>query len=305
MSRGGRALPSIVARAFAIVMAVLVACDQGRPPPPAPAGTAQDGELAYLPGETDLVVRLDLPRLRASKLWPTYEGEVARLVIPFTVGCGYQPLDEAASLVFGIQVAAAGPARSVLRGIDREKLRRCLLALYPAWSVTFEGDVTRVDGAGGAYALSFVDPTTLVMQGGRDARKPVAIQIVRDAPLARDAALSRVLHALPHAGVTLASRPGSAAVAESWKQLGVHLESLSGHLDLDTQLTLEVSLVLGTSDEAKQLTEVVGDQLGSESFKSLFDRIGVTVHGETSTLDLALGEDKLAKLVAMYASLWR
>jgi len=74
-------------RTLALIL-LLAACDAGeKPTPPSPTAkppitvTRDDQpDARYLPADSDLVVRLDVPALRRAKLWTTYGREVSNLL---------------------------------------------------------------------------------------------------------------------------------------------------------------------------------------------------------------------------------
>src|SRR5258706_8057363 len=110
-----------------ILMSLVAACDAGEtkhaPPPPIKPSTnvvttVAGSDLSYLPADSDIVVQVDVKALRRSKLWPSYEADVAKLLVPGFAHCDYKPLSDATSIVIGVPLKAK-LGIFVIRGVDR------------------------------------------------------------------------------------------------------------------------------------------------------------------------------------------
>jgi hypothetical protein len=272
-------------------------CDAGAradPPPhpielPKPAPLVNEPNLAYLPVDADLVMRIDVATLRKSKLFATYERYIAKQLVSGTAECEYQLLDDVTSVMVGV---ALKPEHEVLvfRGIDRDKMMRCLRMPDAA---KFDGDFATVKNKSTFDVLTFVDAKTMVVNRAKEATRPALV-----ANTTQDTALIAALRNLPpKAGFAVASRPGDEELATKWSTLGAHLETMSGTLDLDAQLKIEVAIVLKTPDEATRVTNELKGQF--KSLEQTFDRIDVNAQDRTMTVEIVLGETKLASLMSM------
>jgi hypothetical protein len=278
----------------------LVACDAGVKPEPAPRpieiakpAPAKIGEpdLTYVPADADIVMRVNIVTLRKSKLYPTYEGAIAKVLVPGVTDCAYQPLDDLTSVMVGVTLKSERDVL-VFRGIDRDKMLRCLHAPNHAM---FDGDFATVKNKTTVDVLTFVDATTMLVERAKEATRPT-LQV----NTAQDTALIDVLHKLPpQASFAIATRPGSEEVTSKWSSIGAHLEALYGTIDVDAQLKLEAAMVMKTADEATQLTNMMKTQLKNQQITALFDRLDINAQDRTITLDVVLGEAKLAALVHM------
>lgn len=192
------AVSQLGVRSIALIC-LLVACDAGVKPEPPPKKVEiklpeppklVEPNLAYLPADADLVIKLDVATLRKSKLWPTYVADVAKQLLSGTTACAdYQPLaDDVTSVMIGVTI---NPERSVLvfRGIDRAKMQRCL---HEPKDATFDDGFTTVKNKTTVDVATFVDKTTMVVARAKEATRP-ALQ----ANTVQDTALIAALRKLP------------------------------------------------------------------------------------------------------------
>src|SRR5450432_2292957 len=282
------------------LICLLAACDAGAKPEPPPRVEIKlpappklvDPNLAYLPANADLVIKIDAATLRKSKLWPTYVADVAKQVNPGTTQCAdYQPLNDVTSVMIGVTLK---PDRSVLvfRGIDRTKMLQCLHAPNAA---IFDGDFATVKNKNTIDVLTFSEATTMVVGRSKEATRPDV-----QANTVQDPALIAALKNLPaKAGFAIASRPGDQEFGTKMASMGAHLEALYGTVDVDAQLKLRLAMAMKTPEETTQLTTMMKGQINSQQVTAMFDRIEVNAQDRTMTLDLVLGETKLASLVSM------
>jgi hypothetical protein len=295
----------------------LAACDAGeKPAPPAapqPAPTVKQpvvvgADLTYLPAESDLMIHIDVTRLRKSKLWPTYAPDLAKLLVPAFASCGDSALGQLATVDIGI-VLAAELEVYVFRGLDRDNTLACLRAKSETRTTTFDGDFVTVTSKNGANSvLTFVDARTMVMQGAKQTKQTLqhALQAGADAPLGKNEQFAAVLNkAGRSAAMTIASRPGSESITAQMAIVGVKVSHLWGTLDAGDRLELHYAMVVGSADEANKLGHTMEGQLHSPQVKQMFDHIGARTQGDTVSLDVVLSEAKLASLVAMLRPMMR
>jgi hypothetical protein len=291
----------------AALICLLVACDAGvKPEPPTPAPAKHEEapaaivgpNLAYLAADSDMIIHVDVAALRQGKLWPTYESRVANLMLP-NFGCDYAPVREVATVEIGVTIKT-GLGVFVVRGIDRNKTLECL---HKSSGAHFDGDFVTVTHGGATDVLTFVDATTMLLQKGKQPTKATLTQVVHDgnAPLRTDQAYAAAIKRLPpHANVTTVSRPNSEEMQSKWKQMGIQFRYFYGSMDVtEVGLQLQFAMVLGTADQATQLTTLMQAQLKSAQVNQLFDRFEVAANGDTTNMKIGINETKLASLVRM------
>lgn len=290
---GAPAVSQLGVRTIAL-LCVLVACDAGEnksnAPVPIPvmpkAPPVLDGpDLTYIPANADLVFRIDVARLRTSKLWPLYSNVLERSLIPGKL-CEHA-LDGVTTVMIGMDVTAEKNVL-VFHGIDQQTLQTCL---HQPGAATFDGAFATVHNTNTYDVLTFVARSTMVVERARQATRPVL-----DTNVQHDGALVAALAKLPtKAGMVMASRPSSKDLAAKWATLGTHLEAVTGTLTTDDDMKLEVAMVLQTHDEAEKLASMVQGQLKATT--TMVDRADATAQDRTVTITVALGEPKLKTLM--------
>lgn len=196
-------------RAAALGALVLVACKKSSGPPPSPA-------LRFLPASPDLVLRLDMKRIRAWALYdkaaPIALAGAAKLLEDAKQRCNLDVIGDATSIVIARRGALlAGDLTLVVAGLDRAKVTSCLQAIATqasVLSITLDGDVVQASIAdrpvasgaflpGGEIVLVSRDGAGVapdawkaeVTQGATtipaywaelDAKQPIAIRVVDD-----------------------------------------------------------------------------------------------------------------------------
>ncbi|HTL34752.1 MAG TPA: hypothetical protein VL326_16605 [Kofleriaceae bacterium] len=304
-------------RALALVVC-LAACDAGAKPEPAakapepnkpavripekqPAATGFN--LRFLPADSDVIVHVDVAKLRKSKLWPTYTNDARNLIAPGFAGCTYDPLTQASTVDIGVPITSQ-LTTFVLRGIDREQAMGCFRSLNGNNPVkaTFDGDYITWTSTQAVRVGTFVDDHTLVVQSSKaPTKQTLKSAIDAGTPLAQSNELAVVMgRAKTSAAITAISRPGSEAVSKSMAQTGVKLSFFYGSIDLGDQLTLLYAMDLGTTDEAAQTVKMMKAQMDAPAVKQMFDRFETTSQDKTVSLEVVLGETKLASLAGMF-----
>jgi hypothetical protein len=158
-------------RIATMILCLVVACEAGEKPAPPPtpakpqwtATTIVGPDLTYLPADSDVIIKVDVAALRRTKLWSTYEHDVAKLLLP-SFECEYAPLRDVSTVEIGVSFKS-DLAVFVVRGLDRDKTLHCLHASSTA---RFDGDVVTVTAPSGMVDIvTFVDRSTMVMQEGK------------------------------------------------------------------------------------------------------------------------------------------
>jgi hypothetical protein len=158
--------------------------------------------------------------------------------------------------------------------------------------------------------LTFVDDHTLVVVRSKDQAQAPTKQTLQQvlaggAPLRNNAQLAGVLSRTKiSAGFVAVSRPQSEAIRKSIAQTGVAPAYFYGSIDLAERFDLHYAMDMRSPDDATQVANMMKGQLGSAQIKSMFDRIEVGAQDKTVTLDVTLGETKLASLAGMLRGLF-
>jgi hypothetical protein len=273
------------------------------PQPTALPGIASSDPLAWVPADSDLVMRIDVASLRKSPLWPKYAATVREVLTPSFIGCNYDPLAEVSSVSVGIPMNAAELGIFVVRGADRAKTLQCLhtSTTISNETVTFDGDyVTLTNKSGAVNIFTFVDDKTLVMQGSKNPTKQTlaaALQI--GAPLRQDTGYLELEKKLrPGAVLTMVARPNATALLKKIEDnLGAPTRGFYAWFHVADRVESQVTIELATAQDAAAVAERMQPQL--EMTKNFIDRLEAHATGATLTLDIAITEAQIKQIVAM------
>jgi hypothetical protein len=306
-------------RALALILGVLAACDAGaKPPPPEavkPVAKSPQPEMAvggfalqYMPADADLLVQLDVAVLRSqSKLWAKYGSVIAKPLRELQPGCAYDPLQDITTITMGLW-PETNRGVYVVRGIDRDKTLTCVRGRR-ADSLALDGDFVIHTDTSGTGVMKFVDAHTLVVQTAREATKDTLTALLQQSgyPLGGKDAMGPVIdvayrQAISGAALTVLSRPGSKFITAKMAQLGFKPTYFYASARLTDRLDVRFAMVLATSAEATQLTNMVKGQTSSPQVKQLFDRFDVAAQRETVTVDVGMTEAQLTSMAGLIAS---
>jgi len=294
----------------------LSACDAGakpRPPeaekPTAKASQAKPSTTAfaldYLPADADLVMHLDVAKLRRSKLWADYRKDVATLVMRGFADCAYDPIQEISTITIGIPLETERHVY-VIRGLDRDTTIACLRDVEGK-KFTFDGELVSYAVSSGTHVVKFVDARTAVIQA--KATKQTLIEALQGgAPLADNTDFVAALEAARKNGVadaafTLVSRPGSTQLVRHMPAV-YKMKQLSATARLTDRLDIRYSMTVGSADSATQLMKTMKKELiDPKMMKQTFDRTEVAAQGETITMDVGMTETQLKSVAAMWRGL--
>lgn len=169
-------------RALALVVA-LAGCFRGSSPPASPVTpvaaktTARTVALAdalgFLPGDSSVVIVLELKELRASPLWQRVEPILRKRLDPYTAsfvqGCQFDPISSLKRAALGLRGIGPDPTGViVLRGYKRELLMGCAEKARAAdpKALSIENGIVTIPGSSTRAVFTFADDTTLVLLVG-------------------------------------------------------------------------------------------------------------------------------------------
>ncbi|MFT3696839.1 MAG: sigma-70 family RNA polymerase sigma factor [Kofleriaceae bacterium] len=149
-----------------------------------PARSASVDDLAMLPADAEVVVGIDMARIRNSPLWAiaaapalSHMGDMKE----FQTECGFDPISSLSSVTVGLKGTGDHHDLNgsiILHGFSKTKLFPCVKKLHhphgddgPEITVDESGDVLFIEGNANHMAMTFIDDTTALMVFGPDATK--------------------------------------------------------------------------------------------------------------------------------------
>lgn len=241
--------------------------------------------LGFLPADSELVASFDVQRLRATKVWRSFE-PVLRTKAGPVVGelqrtCGYDPMGTLQQIAIGLR--GVGGSRQagvvVLRGLDRARLMECIDQARTKVAdkvVVDRGMVSiAVEPNAPPAVFTFVDPTTMVVMAGHGTSMASAVEVLeRGVPLRRSQAFLALLRGVRMHDPLWFVVHGKALEIAPVSSLGLAPRALFGSVDLASGLAAAIHVRFDTSDEAGRLTQLADAQLGL--VRGLFEQLEIS-----------------------------
>ncbi len=266
---------------LSVIALVVVACRQDAPATlpsnraPAPAATVAISDvLGYLPLDSELVLGLDIKALRKAPLWAEYRATiVAALGSRLTDvqrTCGFDPIEAIDSFTLGMFANSTPRGALVIRGLDRERTLACLATPLFSDKVTNENGLITLTSADGTIdMMTFVDRTTLVMQGSGKktsavAKAELAAVLAGGTPLRGSPGFLAMYDRLePNATMwgVVRLRDGGISFGKYASSLGGEPRAAFGTFRISDGLDATVRIRMDTADLASQVTTKMQGQL--------------------------------------------
>ncbi len=292
-----------------IVVMAVAGCYRGTPPPPpvraAPPHVqrrpiANADSLAYLPADSDMVIVLDVARLRASPAWPRVQAMAVKRFQNLTAGCGVDEASELQRVSVGIRTLQTKPSGIiVIRGSHRRRVLRCLAARTDV-------KLTEVDGAilmdGRTHSVGvFADPHTLVLEVGADATpSTVRAAIANGAPLRDSPAFIELGSGVENTHPSWFVIGGSAMQSSALGSLlGGPPRAVIGGFDVDDGVVAELRFRFERPDLATTAAATLGRQ--TTQIKSVFMNLDVAAEDLDAVLRVRMSRAQLDQILGMFA----
>jgi hypothetical protein len=285
-----------------LVLLLVAACYRDAPAPPANravhSGPRASGDiLAYLPGDSDLVVVLDMPQIRATATWQRYEPAITQLA-KLTAVCGVD-IATIQRVAFGLRYGGQGVM--IVRGLSREPFMKC--ALDPKATtrqITIVGDVmTAVDRDSGATAvMRFVDDTTLAVlyQAGGTAAALDAI-VRAGSPLRRSPAFLDMFGRVDTGAPLWFAAAGTSKFFDVFTRMGYPLKGAGGSIRVGDGFELVARCRFEAPSQAQTFAASLRAQVGA--VQAFVDSIDVAEDDVEVNVTVKITEAQVERLVAM------
>lgn len=255
-----------------------VACYRGSHNPPAAPAAPQTraaavvrDPLAFLPGDTEVVIAADLGKLKRSALWrhvePIVYGQAGEDLMRFRELCGYDPLSSLTRVTFALRSLDAPRATGVfvLRGIDRAQTMACLQKNLPAerrikmYPSPAYGELALVSPGKSEdpVAFGFANDTTMVILVGPTASAAELTRLMDGgAPLRSSPAFLELFSKIEsnrELWFVLNAKHAFARLAE----LGVQSHAFAGSISAAQGINATVRMRVANPDQAREVAEVM------------------------------------------------
>jgi hypothetical protein len=309
-------------RSISLVLAVAsVACyrEAASLPPAAPplANTvaprvepaASNDILAFLPGDSEFVMRIDVKAVRSSALWAEYQPQISAAIgkglAEMNAICGFDPIQAVDSVTVGIRSIDASDGVVVVRGVDRELFFACLDAQRVRSSLitndhgilTIARDNKRTQLAG------FADRSTLVVDGSlKPTRESLRTLLRGGAPLRHSPSFLALLKQVETDAALWFFVNGNASALRS-ADMRMKPRSVYGAIYVAENVTALAHVRVDGVDQAAQLAATADAQL--QRARPLFDKLTATSEGDVLTIACEMSSAQLRSLIAMASSMYK
>jgi hypothetical protein len=260
--------------------------------------------FGFLPADSDLIMAIDVVRLRAGSLGQTYEPKLRAKFDPTgspAMRCAVDVALGLGSLTLGFKQLAGDQKFAgvmVFRGLDVHALRTCI-AKQPAGpdTPTVVGE-TIVSRGSTPTALRAIDPHTMVGVVGPDAT-PAALDrvLASGSPLATSPRFATVLDQLELHQVMWLAIAGEAEAMRTFQALGFPPEVVFGSIDATDFLSSTVHLRFASPTIATGFQTMASSQLGAA--RGFIQRLDITAVDRDVVFELAINDAQLAQLLGI------
>jgi hypothetical protein len=267
--------------------------------------------LAYLPVDSEIVMRLDVKRVRASELWAEYEPMVvAALGVKLTEvrdKCGFDPIGAIDSVTFGLRGASGKDGVIVLRGWERDKLMACLEAERAGGDTSLvandRGILTFRSKDGKQHVAGFADRSTLVFHLSSHATSEDMRVLLRGgAPLRRSPTFLALYERLSRDVAVWFLMTGNAGVLRALPSSGPKMRGMYGTIDVGASVVAAAHVLMDDVNQAAQIAVVLDQYL--QQARPMFDRLRATSDGDVITIECELSSAQLRTLAGLAFSMF-
>ena len=286
-----------------VVLSLVAGCF--RDPPPAPPanrtpvvrGASRD-ILAYLPADSDVVIVLDAPQIRATGLWQGHEDALTKGVIHMMKEkCG---IDVAAMqrIAIALHMPSGGGSEGVmvLRGLPRDGFMKCAALADKRFTVA--GNLITVTDGAQAGVAAFVDDTTLVVRAKTGANAASLDAVVRSgSPLRGSRAFVDLFtHTDTGAAVWVIVR-GESRLLDGFKNLGYAIKGATGSIRTGDEFAISARVVMESPAAAQQLAATLKAQVGP--LQPFVDSFDISDEDDGVKIEIKITEAQVERLIQM------
>jgi hypothetical protein len=291
-----------------LVVLLVAGCFREAPPPPANLARgepqASPDVLAYLPGDAEIVVALDVQQIRAAPLWQKYEAALTQgAFAKLQTVCGIDPAS-----IQRVTLAARGGANdvvAVVRGLPRDRFMKCVVdPKLIGRPVAVIGDVVTVTDGGQTTAMKFVDARTLVAHIKSGATADTLAAIVRSgSPLRRVPAVADMF-VRADTGAPVWFVAGGTPWLSRGLGMGHAVAAANGSIHITDGVDLVVRMRVDSQGAAQQVAQALKSQLGfTHPFVNSIDVVAEDLEVKLAVTVTEAELDRLVGIMGLASSL--
>ena len=299
-----------------LLVALLVAgCYRDSTPPSTPPANKQHAAeqitsdvLAFIPKESDIVVGVDLSRLRSSPLWasqlePVIMNNGGGDLEKVRSTCGFDPLTAISYLAFGTRkVSSESEGTVVARGIEPRGALECVAKLitHDNETLTHDGDslVISEKGRGFQVTLSPLGRSAVLGVAGVGANRALATARVQSGtPLRTSPAFIELYNKLDQNASVWFIANGASPTLQSLGSLGVKPRFIDGTLTVSDHYVAVVRVTFATPDEANNVVTMTNSV--SAQVRAMVETFDVHAEGPVARFNIVVTSAQAQTILGM------
>ncbi len=277
------------------------------------AGGAAGDDLNVVPQDSDVVVNIDLAKLRSAGLYKDFGDKVlakaTKDIAEFKAECGFDPVETLKSVSLGIKMLDQKKARGSIvahTSAPRDQIKGCLekskaKAAEKGTEIKIEGDVayiTSKDGDGFA-ALTFLgsDGVVLLLNDSAWTKEKVDAALKGGGSIKTNKDFTDMVGGLKKGQTLWFWVNGAAQFAKQAEAMGVKGKGFYGSVDVTNDLTMDLRGRMNSAEDAKATAELIKSQ-GAQA-QMFLTKLESRAEGNDVRIDAAVTGSQLKGLASM------
>lgn len=274
-------------------------------------GSAGD-DLNVVPADSDIVMNIDLAKLRASGVYKEFGekllSKVTKDVSEFKETCGFDPVETVKSFSLGIKLLDDKGRGSVVihSSAPKDKLKACLekskaKAEAKGTTITIEGDIAYLTSKDndGFVALTFLgsDGVVALINDTAWTKEKVEAALKGGGSIKSNKPVMDMIGSLKKDQTLWFYLNGASKIAKQAEQAGIKAQGFFGSLNVTDGLSIDFRARMATAEEAKATADALKGQLTQAQM--FFTKIESRADGSDFRVDAELTGSQLKGVASM------
>jgi hypothetical protein len=300
-------------RRYLALLVVLGACYRDAAPAGAPANKAApadqaraaNDELAFIPIDSDVVIGIEVARLRASPVWEQQLASVIEQAAASSLGkvkeqCGFDPIAVIERVTIGMKsrggdafdsifVVRVGDAKRLLACVEREAGK--------SGTVTKDGEVVLVRSGNTMVGMTVVGGSTLVVRAAATVdRAAIQALLGNGSPLRGSPAFMALYGGLEQDAAVWFTLNGAAPAFGSLGMMGFRPRTIDGTLSVTDLYVANARVTAPSSPDASRLAQLVDSSAASA--RSMVEQLEIRADGAIVRMQVVMTQAQAQTLLA-------
>lgn len=277
------------------------------------SGGAAGDDLNVVPADSDVVLNVDLAKLRASGLYKDFGEKVlanaTKDIAEFKAECGFDPVETLKSVSLGVKMLEGNKARGSVVAhttAPKDKIKACLekakeKAAAKGTEIKIEGDIAYLsskdnDGFG---ALTFLgsDGVVLLLNDSAWTKEKVDAALKGGGSIKSNKEFSDMIGGLKTGQTLWFWVNGAAPFAKQAESMGIKAKGIYGSLDVTADLAMDFRARMNSAEDAKSTAELIKSQ-GAQA-QMFLTKLDARAEGNDVRVDAAVTGSQLKGLASM------